>query len=188
MLPSTYEPSDYSFFANNGPQWRLAFTSEALSLQAKTQPTEPWWFMEVGDERNLKALIRWVRVRRLQWPAWGKLAESSGRPALAALLNKLLNEDPPAEVMGVVVEMGDDDHELALGELTQGPGGLTQRIYYRHRFSSAALRNAFHDWLLANNPEANGGALIEVALNHGTDQLGEQMDLIAADELNKKAA
>jgi hypothetical protein len=183
MLPSSYAPCEYSFLIQKGEPNRLVFVSNKLQEQARTQPTEPFWYLEVQAQRTLDALIRWIRVRRAEWPAWGKLAQTAGRPALATLMSRLLREEAPAEVTGVLIKSGDREDQLAVGEILAGPAGISQRIFYTHSFGGANERDAFRQWLLSNNPEGNGNALLEIALNDGTDRLGAKMNAIASQEL-----
>ncbi len=183
MLPSSYPPSEYSFLIQKGQPNRLAFVSDKLQERARTQPTEPLWYLEVSTQRTLDALTRWVRVRRAEWPAWGELAETSGRPALATLMSKLLQEEAPAEVTGMLIENGNRENQLTLGEILAGSEGISQRIFYTHCFRGADERDAFRHWLLSNNPEGNGNALLEIALNDGTGRLAAKMDEIASEEL-----
>lgn len=187
MIPACYAPSEYSFLVDEGAVLRLIFTSEALNAQAQVEPTTPLWFREAGDKRSLEALIRWVRFRRSDWPAWGKMALEQGQPALAKMLAELLEQDPPYEAFGVLLQTADDKRELTLGELGSGRG-LAAKVFFTHRFASEELCDAFRNWLLTSNLEGNGAALLEIALNHGTDVVGERMNAIAREELLVLAA
>lgn len=182
MLPSSYPVCNYSFIVDSSGPLRLVFTSATLIERARTEPTEPLWFREMGNQQAMEAAVTWVRLRRALWPAWGEMAETSGRAALESHMHQLFHENGPAEAVGFVVHNGESDRELALGDFIATSSGPKIRIYYQHRFETAELRNTFRDWLLANNPEGNGGTLLEIALNRGTGELAGLMDDIASEE------
>ena len=190
MIPAHFLPSKYSFQVCNGEVIRVLLVTEALSLQAATRPTEPLWYMEVGDHRSLEAVLRWLRFRRALWSSWGSLAQKKGHKALAKHMRRLLREDPPAEVIGFLLERGERRDEILIGESVASPNGLDKRLYHRHRFPSADHCNVFCNWLLSNNPEVNGSALLETALNDGGAQLSNVIEQITREEfaLNRKAA
>ena len=183
MLPTTYPASNYSFLVETKGAYRLVFVSEELKTRARTEHTEPLWYIELGDQRTLDAMVRWVRVRREFWDSWGKLATTGGSKLLAVHLGKLMEEDPPAESHGFIMTDDDEAEEaLILGEALLTPSGVRKRVYHRHLFASVEHKEAFKNWLLSNNPEANGDAMLELALNQGTKALAEAIDKITADE------
>lgn len=183
MIPAHYAPLTHSFMVDDRKQIRVLLVSEALTAQARTTPTEPLWFMEIHDRGTLEAVLRWLRVRRALWSSWGKLGETLGRGALAIHMDKLLKAEPPAQVVGFMFETVEEhDDELVLGELLATAGGLQKCVYHRHCFADAELRTSFQDWLLNNDPEGNGAALLEVALNSGAAKLSELINKIANEE------
>lgn len=186
MLPTSYEPTSYRFRIDerNGTK-RLIMITKDMEAQAKTKPMEPLWWREMGDDRSLNAVVNWIQLRRTSWNAWGDMATQEGREALAAHLQRLFEEEPPVEVTGILIERSDNPTQLSIGDLASTPTGVAKRVYYTHTFADQALRDAFHDWLASNNPEGNGNAMLESALQSGTGYLAGQMDQIAAEELAK---
>lgn len=188
MLPMTYPNSVYSFLVDKSQGLRLVFVSEALQAQARTQPTEPLWFIDLGDEESLGSMIRWVRFHRQSWNDWGKLGSAGGPALLATHMSKLLAEDPPAHSYGFTLNDSDEaSPELVIGETVDNENGLGIRVYHRHAFSDLAHKRAFKDWLLSNNPSQNGEELLELALNKGTGALADKIDAITAVEVVKAA-
>lgn len=182
MLPSTYDASEYSFVLNDTGPFRLFMVSEALTKEATSRPTEPLWHIEAADKRSLEALKRWVRMRRPLWPQWGRTAERHGRAALARQLDDLLQAEPPAHAVAIFMTTENGSNEISLGEVLDNGRALQRQVFYRHRFASSEARDAFQHWWLANNPEANGWAMLEVALSRGTALLGQALDKIATEE------
>lgn len=185
MLPTFYEKSDYSFVVDDRGALRILLVNESLKKQATLAPTEPLWFLEVGDQPSMDAVVAWVRYRRNSWQGWGKLAETAGREALANLLHLLFQKDPPAPAIGMLIESPEQSNRLTLGEMIHSPTGSAKRIYYTHEFASPQERDCFRDWLLSNNPELNGNTLLEIALNDGTGELAEKINKITSDESAK---
>lgn len=186
MLPASYQPTDYRFRIDdrNGIK-RLLMVTVAMEEQAKSRPMEPLWWREMGDDRTLNAVVNWLRLRRQSWQEWGDMATGQGREVLAEHLQSLLEQEPPVEVTGMLIEASEDEHQLSLGDLAVTPSGLSKRVYYTHTFADPQRRKAFHEWLLANNPEGNGNAMLDMALDSGTAKLAVLMDEIAAEELLK---
>lgn len=188
MLPSTYPTSPYRFHVVTQGGLKVLLANDDLIERAKTTSTAPLWYMEIGNQESLDAVLRWLRVRRAEWPAWGKLAESKGHRALDKVLRKLMQKDAPAASVGILVRNGEADNELTLGEVLGAGSGLSERIYHVHSFADEEHRNAFRDWLLTNNPQGNGDALLEVGLNEGTSSMSELINKIAADEVGKASS
>jgi hypothetical protein len=185
MLPASYLPSPYSFQAVNSGGLKILLANDEQIARARTTFTAPLWYMEIGDQQSLDAVMSWLKVRRSEWPAWGKLAEQKGHLALDKILRKLMAKDKPAASMGMLMRDGSDDRSLVLGELLAGSTGMKECVYHEHRFADVERRDAFRNWLLANNPDAN--ALLEVGLAEGTARMSQLMDEIAAEQVGKAA-
>lgn len=186
MLPTTYPSSVYSFLIDKSQGLRLVFVSDELQAQARTQPTEPLWFIGLGDEETLQAMIRWVRFHRQSWGDWGKLGSAGGPALLATHLTKLMAEDRPGVSHGFTMQdSGEGSCELVIGETVANEDGIGMRVYHRHTFKDEAHKLAFRDGLLSRNSGVNGEALLELALNKGTGALADKINTIAALEITQ---
>ena len=185
MLPAQFPTSDYSFAVLKQPSLKILLVTDALMERARTQQTEPLWYIEVGDENSLQGLVRWLRYRRSEWQSWGDLAVKQGHLALDKLLAQLIEQDPPAERIGFLMRGGETENELVVGEVLAKTEGSAERPYLKHRFASQELRQAFEQWILSGGADEKGHDLLELGLNQGSTSLGERLDEIAQAELKQ---
>lgn len=189
MLPRTYDVNPIYSFIRDDQRLCMLLVSEELKQKARNPqaPAEPLWVGTCGNRESLEAMIRWLRVRRKSWQGWGRMAETLGRDLLATHMSKLLAEDPPARSLGTLVTLGEDERDLALGDTVSTADGIGKDTLYVHRFDSAESRKSFMAWFSDGNSH-NVDAMIELALDYGTDRLGAALDEIAAKEMPAMAA
>ena len=77
MLPASIHCIErFEFLTDTNQGYYLLFaTSEMLSRRGGRAPL---WHMECADRRSLDAALRWVEIRRDQWPAWGAMVTTLG--------------------------------------------------------------------------------------------------------------
>jgi hypothetical protein len=179
MLPTHIENENYRFVIYNRNPLCILFASQAM-INARV-PTESLWHREAANKESMRALARWVGVRRASWQEWGRLAEAIGRDAFYRHMHDLMIAEPPALCTGTVVQRQDDPREIAMGEVTHGASGMRFEVLYRHRFASPAASDRFYDWFLTDRNCDLADSLLQIAYSKGTAALGKILDDLAAE-------
>lgn len=180
MLPTHIEENEfYTFAVDQRRGHHVVFATQ--EMMTRNGSVEPLWHREAGDERSLRALRRWVGVRRDRWQEWGRLAECIGTAAFYQHMRDLMAAEPVEECTGTVVQHGDDPQEIILGEMMHGLRGVHIETLYRHRFVSPAARSSFFDWFYTDRNCDLAAGLLQVAYSKGTAELGRRLDELVAD-------
>ena len=180
MLPTYIEVNEkYRFVIDNRNSLCVIFATQAM-MNAKV-PTEPLWHREAGNDESMRALVRWVGIRRAHWQEWGRLAEAIGRDAFYRHMHDLMTAEPPALCTGTVVQRQADPREIAIGEMMHGPAGLHLEMLCRHRFASPAACDRFYEWFLTDRNCDLADPLLQIAYSQGTAALGQVLDELATD-------
>lgn len=177
VLPKSIQYNErYIFVVDRGQGYHLAFVSPEMLSRVKSEPVEPHWYFECGDERSLDAALRWFAVRRSLWANWGRLVTTAGRQVFSRHIAQLMADDPIAEVLGTMVNRDDDPCVMSMGQMLAGPTGLRTEILVQHRFKSAAARDLFFDWFATDRNSDDAGPLLNLAFEKGTDALSAILD------------
>ena len=178
MLPEYIDQSDrYRFTANTSRGFHVGFFEFAPNDIER--PVAQHWLRECGDERSLKAMIRWLVVRRADWQKWGRLAEALGPDAFDSHINQLMEAEPIVEAVSVSVTKRADPREIALGDVVAARDGVRIEVLCVHRFSSANARDGFFNWFLTDRNGDQTETLLNIAKVRGTVALGEVLDELA---------
>ena len=180
------EDEKYQFVANTGDRLHLVFaTRETIEQVGRVKM--PLWSREAGDDRTLRAMVRWAAQHRAQWQEWGRLAEAIGHDGFREHIDRLWAEEPPALTLGETVTVDEDPAVLVLGEMVDGPDHHRFQTLYAHRFPSAEIRTRFLTWFYAGRNSDVIQQLVGIAYAQGTAALGAVLNDLAANAAAGKA-
>ena len=180
MLPNSIHCNErFKFLTDTRQGYCLLFaTTEMLSQRGGRAPL---WHMECADQRTLDAALRWVEIRRDQWPAWGAMVTTKGFPAFRRHITKFMKKEPIEAVLASVVQKVEDPCEIALGHVLSGKKGVRTEIVCHHRFATAEGRNRFFKWFDGGADSRKVDQLIDVGFKFGLTALSTALDDIAGD-------
>lgn len=177
LLERIEEFEEYRFVTNDSRGLHVGFFRHDPANPEV--PVNRFWVRECGDPQSLKAMLRWLSVRRAEWPKWGRIAETIDEEAFARHMDHLMEVNPVAQVIGTTITKGDDPRELILGESLATQGGPRSETLYVHRFASASARERFFEWLETDDNVQQIEALVNIAKGSGTAALGEALEDLA---------
>ena len=140
---------------------------------------KPLWYREIADRRTVDALLRWTAMRRDQWSAWGRLGEAAGCDVLNLHIQKLLDAEPIAEIMGTALQVSEDPCGVALCEMLSGKAGPHFEVIHSHTFESTEARDRFYAWLHTDENMSVVAELAMLAYNFGTNKVSTTLEKIA---------
>lgn len=180
MLPTSIDYNERFKFLTDTRQghYLLFATTEMLSQSGGRAPL---WHMECADQRSMEAALRWVEIRRSEWPTWGAMVTTKGFPFFRRHIAKLMKRQPIEAVLACVVQKLVDPCEVGIGQLLGGDSGVRTEIVYRHRFATAEARKRFFSWFNRNLDSSKVDELLAVGFKSGTTGLADALDDIAGD-------
>lgn len=180
MLPASIHCIErFEFLTDTNQGYYLLFaTSEMLSQRGGRAPL---WHMECADRRSLDAALRWVEIRRDQWPAWGAMVTTLGFPIFRQHFEDLMEKEPIEAILASVVQKLADPCQIGLGQLLGGEKGVRTDIVYRHRFATARAKSRFFKWFNRHLTSSKVDELIALGFKSGTTALSDALDDIAGD-------
>ena len=180
MLPTYVHCNEhFKFLTDTRQGYYLLFATAKMLLQKGG--VEPLWHMQFADHNSMTAGLRWVEIRRDQWPAWGAMITTKGFNAFRRHLAKLMKKDPIEAILASVVQKFADPCEIGLGQLLGGDNGVRTEIVYRHRFATPQAKSRFFKWFNRHLASSKVDEFITLGFESGTAALSNALDDIAGD-------
>lgn len=142
-------------------------------------PFTPLWVREIGDQRSMDCLSRWLNVHRGKWQAWGVLARQVGYATFDKFMSELMVTQPVEEVLDPFLTFTADPRVIVLGEQVRGQSGLRNDVLYRHRFASKTAGLRFRSWFMADRNSDYLGAIVDTGFSMGAKEVARVLDKLS---------
>jgi hypothetical protein len=179
FLPRAIDPDEALRFAiDDRDGFNLLFvTTEMLE---GPQPFTPYWVFACADLATIKAMSRWVAVRRKHWPIWAEMARSMTPTEFDSYMRGLIAHEPAMHVGGTMVKHNPEELSVAFLHVLESGTETRAEEVIRHRFASAEAYEGFLTWLNSGENVLAAGELVQLAFREGTDALGQTLDHLAS--------
>ncbi|MES1974256.1 MAG: hypothetical protein V4472_17500 [Pseudomonadota bacterium] len=140
-------------------------------------PKTPLWHMEFDRNHPVQDAVLWVGEREHLWPEWQRIAETRGRDAIDAHIERIWETQPIERADTLLVSKHADNLGIdLLVTLTSHRANVVS-----HRFASEPECRVFDEWLTGDGAEAKIWQLVEFGCLQGSTELHRLVDALTCE-------